>query len=191
VAAYFDTAYRFLLFVPGAIIPDSAQLESICEAALATASTSQDKEAARSATVFLNQLFARCDGLLAPFKPQIDALVTSPFGERATLRLVQALTESAHPHLRPNLATCLYALVHNFCENGREDLCYQWVERALAGEALAAKGVYADAAGHRRLTDCFLGLARISRPRFKAMLMDLAKICAREATADALVGYFI
>jgi len=188
VAGFFDMAYRFLLFAPFAVLEATPLLETTVRVGMAHLDNT-DRDAAKNSIAFITQLVLRCDGLLDAYRSQINILVVSTLGQELICAVITGLTKTVHPHLRSNLATCLFALVFSCCENNRADLCHQWIESALVNDPL--KSFFCTSESKKQIADCFLNLAQIRKQKFVAMALDLAKICNKEATADVMVGYFM
>ncbi|CAM9556979.1 unnamed protein product [Choristocarpus tenellus] len=97
--------------------------------------------------------------------------------------------QGASPSLLwPNLIDALYAILRAFSEPQHQGLARQWVFNALQdGSVCAALGEEE----RQHVMDAVFRLLSDSRHRFKALMLDFAKICHNEMTKDGLLAYYL
>jgi len=192
VACFFEMAFRFMLFAPSALLgsPEDSVVPQVTEMVIRAAlvnMNSSDRDAAKNAIVFVTQLVSRCDTLLDSYKSKINMLVASYLGLEVIKSSLTGLTKTVHPHLRPNLAACFCAIILSCNENNLNQACFNWIE-LTTNDCLREH--FSTAESRKQIADCLYSLAHSSTARFKAMALDIAKICNMEATPDVLVSYY-
>eukprot|EP00903_Cladosiphon_okamuranus_P012346 g11575.t1 len=187
VRAYFELLFRFLLFCPAGLL-SSSELDTALRLAVACVGASDlERESARAVLVFLGQLAGRCGGQLDRYKGEVEAAL-APHGEALTRLMFAALAGASPSLLWPNLIDALYALLRAFSEPQHQGVSRQWVFGALRDDQVCA------ALGEeerQHVMDAVFRLLNDSRSRFKALMLDLAKICHNEMTKDGLLAYFL
>ncbi|CAM9778413.1 unnamed protein product [Discosporangium mesarthrocarpum] len=187
--AYFELLFRFLLFCPSALVGSQAVLHSSLHLAHACIGTpgGPERESARAVLSFVSQLAGRCGGQLDRFRAEIDGELRV-HGEGLTRLFFEALAGSSPPVLWPNLIDALYALLRAFAEPQHQGIVQKWVFNALQGNSVCPGLGDED---RKHVMDAVLRLLAESRQRFKALMLDFAKICHNEMTKDGLLAYYL
>ncbi|CAN0260132.1 unnamed protein product [Ectocarpus fasciculatus] len=187
VRSYFELLFRFLLFCPAGLLA-STELDTALRLAVACVGAADlERESARAVLVFLGQLAGRCGGQLDRYKGEVEAAL-APHGEALTRLMFAALAGASPSLLWPNLIDALYALLRAFSEPQHQGVSQQWVFGALRDDKVC------DALSEeerQHVLDAVFRLLNDSRSRFKALMLDLAKICHNEMTKDGLLAYFL
>ncbi|CAN0249110.1 unnamed protein product [Scytosiphon promiscuus] len=146
-----------------------------------------ERESARAVLVFLGQLAGRCGGQLDRYRAEVEAAL-APHGEALTRLMFKALAGASPSLLWTNLIDALYALLRAFSEPQHQGVSQQWVFGALRDEQVSAA---LNEEERQHVMDAVFRLLNDSRSRFKALMLDLAKICHNEMTKDGLLAYFL
>jgi len=133
-----------------------------------------------------------------PVSPRLEPLhgallgACVPLGPAFVQYLLAALGGRATSTLWPNLTDTLYNLISGCCRSGQAgtDSVRQWL-----GTALDIPGVMDGLAAAPNVktpvVEALVRLAANDRPRFKSLVQDLSKVCAKEADAGVLRDYML
>ncbi|TYZ58075.1 hypothetical protein PybrP1_010647 [[Pythium] brassicae (nom. inval.)] len=185
--AFYELAYRFVLFCPAAVLL-SSDLPVLIELGLACVGN-QDRASTNAVLVFLTFLLAESRGKLAPFQAQVGAAVLPHVAEWVDA-LVAALAAKSPSILFDALGRLLFALLSNFAD---ADAVHEALLQALTTKSAVLGLAELSPADRERVLRLWLRLARAptrqAERRFRGLCADVAKICRRELTADALETY--
>lgn len=193
--AFYELAYRFALFCPAAVLTSSA-FPVLTDLSLACLGN-QDRASTNAVIVFLAYVVSESRGKLAPFRDQIDRAVLGASDHAPSPQLTQwidtivaALAIKSPSILFDAVGKLFFAVLSTFGD-------VPTVPNALM-LALTTKG---DALGvtelaladRERVLELWMRLAlaptRQAERRFRGLCSDVAKICRKELTVDALEVY--
>lgn len=185
--AFFELAYRFVLFCPVAVLP-SSDFPVLVELGLACVGN-QDRASTNAVLVFLSFVVTESRGKLARFQAQIDSVVL-PRVDQWVDAIVTALAVKSPSVLFDALGRLLFALLSTFED---ADAVHAALLQALTTKSAGLGLAELSPADCERVLQLWMRLARAptrqAERRFRGLCADVAKICRRELPADALEVY--
>lgn len=142
-----------------------------------------EKDPLRNVHVVLQSIFAPAKLSISSDADQTALLIRcKPYGAQLVMLLVQEVTSSRlGAFIVTNVSDALHAVL---CAFAVEE-CQQWLHAAIAVSAQLPL----DQSARQRLAQCMLMLATYQNRRFKALVMDVYKVCNGESAVDVLVAY--
>lgn len=188
--ALFELAYRCLLYCPEAVVTGKALTELL---ALARACVgNQHRHATNAVLTFVIYLLQESRGKLQPFHATIDTMVWADSGtlQQWVDAVVHALFLTTPSVLFESVARLLQALwVPAFDMYGQAvaAVTSQTLLAAVTPEQLMSESEC------RRVVELLFAYAqtptKMNDRKFRSLSTDVAKICRKELTPDALLGY--
>lgn len=188
--AFFDLAYRFLLFCPAAVLT-SSDFPVLVELGLACV-CNQDRASTNTVLIFLAFLFTESRGKLEAFQAQIDGVVlSSPQQlEKWVDKLLAALARESPSILFDAIGRLFFALLSTYAE---VESVQSTLQQALTVKSEVLGLSELALADRERVMQLWMRLAlaptRQAERRFRGLCGDVAKICRKELTVDALEAY--
>lgn len=185
--AFFELAYRFLLFCPAAVLT-AAEFPVLIELSLACVGN-QDRTSTNSVLMFLTYLLNESTIKLAAFTPTINASVLQAGQtEKWFDNVIGALASKTPSILYDAVGKLFYALLSSFADNEQVRAA---LTQSLTRDALGVAELSPE--DRQQVLHLWVSLAsqpsRYAERRFRGLCSDFAKVCRKEMTADALHAF--
>ncbi|CAM9684349.1 unnamed protein product [Chrysoparadoxa australica] len=186
IKAFYDLAARFCMFCPVGLI-HCGELGGILQLGLECLRPQNlERYSTCSVLMLITQLANQSQVKLQAFKSEVDAALVA-IGPSLTHLILTLLAGSAPSLVWPTLIDCIYALLSQVGAS-QGGIGHSWVFNALAADGVCPALTEED---RRRVMEAVMRLTGENKRRFKALMLDFAKICHHEMTADGLLAYLM
>jgi len=189
IASFFSLAYRYLLYRPSQILlgPDLPIIVELATVCLDTGAESLERESSRAVLLFVGKLAQQSKTIFEEYTEEIDKILLGKGGRLCGL-ILRAIALGSPSMLWANLIDCLYLLLNEYLQRAQKEFVKNWVMATVYDPSITAALSVQD---RQNVAEAIIRLAIESKQRFKALMLDFAKICNHLMTADGLLAYYI